>query len=174
MTLSSHLRQTSKYLPSCETFHVFSGFLCDHYAVTLRHCAMSRGVCLQAAGRSVLCCPLLPRTYLCADKRFVDSCNCQIVTRKISLSPRIPHNFFQPLPFSTVPLHVMKLLEAHACYYTMWFGGFLSICRKNCCPYIWRICTQHVARKHWLEATKLNGVCERNTKFSNFKLKTWI
>lgn len=62
--------------------------------------------------------PLLRQTDLYVENSFVDFYCCQMVTQIFSLSPSIAHNFLRSLPSSTVPVHVMKLLQAHLEYTT--------------------------------------------------------
>ena len=102
------LWQANKYLPLCELFHVFSDtggwFLCDRHAPESLQSFLYGGLCLQAGGRSVLCCTLLPSTSLCADnRRFVGSCYCQMVTEILSF-PQNHTQFSMVCASWTVPV----------------------------------------------------------------------
>ena len=75
-----------------------------------RHCAQeifaSRD---KPAWLRQLTCPDRLPCNLFACRRFVDHCLSQMVTQKISPSPRFPYNFFRCVSFSTVMVCVTKL-----------------------------------------------------------------
>ena len=102
----------------CDVFSGTGGcFLCDHLAENLRQLSVSRGFCLQAASGSVLCCPLLPHTSLCADnRRFVHPCCCQIATQESSL--------YRWNPYSLLSVYIFTFYILQVC--TLYFGYIIQ------------------------------------------------